>query len=71
VEKTVQTRNYQDPLEKSFERHLAWTFIFTDTDENASVHIVAEDYSDREFSLPIGAILEMAEVIRAQMLAIN
>ena len=66
MEKTVQTRRYQDPLEGSFEKLVPWTFTFTNVDENSTVHIAADDWSDRKISLPIGVILEMAEVIRLQ-----
>lgn len=66
MERTVQTRRYQDPLEGSFEKIFPWTFVFTSTDENASVHILADDFSGRQFSLPVGAIIEMAEVLKKQ-----
>ena len=59
MEKTVQTRRYQDPLEGSFEKLVPWTFTFTNVDENSTVHIAADDWSDRKISLPIGVILEI------------
>jgi len=65
MERTVKTRGYQDPLER-FEKHFPWTFVFDETGDNAPVHISAEDWSDRNIALPVGVILEMAEVIRAR-----
>jgi len=64
MEQSVQTENYQDPLEGAFEKRLPWTFTFTDTDNHASVHITADDWSGRQFALPVGAILEMADRLR-------
>lgn len=61
--KTVQTRHYQDPLEGEFERRIPWTFIFSSTVEDAPVRILADDLSGREIAIPVGAILEMAEVL--------
>lgn len=65
MERTVQTRSFQDPLEGSFEKLFPWTFIFSDMDENAPVRVMADDKSGREITLPIGVILEMAEVLQA------
>ena len=66
VEKTVQTKSYQDPLEDAFEKHLPWSATFTKTDENATIHFTADDFSDRQFALPVGVILELAEAIQFQ-----
>jgi len=66
MERTARTRSYQDPLEGACEKPLPWTFIFSDTDENATVHISADDWSDRQLAIPVGAILEMAEVLRTR-----
>ena len=71
MERTVQTRSYQDPLEPAFEKVLPWTFVFSSTEENTPIHITADDWSDREISLPVGVILEIAEVLRAQMPMVN
>lgn len=64
METTLQTRCYQDPLE-DFERSFPWTFVFTDADHNAPVHIVAEDTSGREIALPVGVIFDIADALRA------
>jgi hypothetical protein len=71
MQTTVQSKSYQDPLEGSFEKRLPWTVIFSSTDDDAPVHIVANDFSGREFSLPVGAILEFAEALRLQQALTN
>jgi hypothetical protein len=65
METTLRTRNYQDPQESAFRRRFPWTFIFTHTDQDASVHVVADDTSGREITLPVGVILEMAKALKA------
>ena len=65
MERTVRTRSYQDPLE-SYEKRFPWTFVFDGADEDAAVHIASEDWSDRHIALPVGVILEMAEVLKAR-----
>jgi len=69
MERTVQTRSYQDPLEGAFEKLVTWTFIFTSDDEHAPVHVLCDDFSGRQFALPVGAFLEMAEVLRKAQVA--
>jgi len=66
VGKTIQTKSYQDPLEGAFEKNLPWSATFSKTDENATIHLMADDYSDRQFALPVGVILELAEAILFQ-----
>jgi len=66
MEQTLQTDCYQDPLEEAFEKRFPWSFVFTEIDDDASVHIVADDFSGRQFALPVGAIIEIAEALRAQ-----
>lgn len=66
MERTIQTKRYQDPLEGAFEKRFPWSFVFTEIDSDSPVHIVADDLSGREFALPIGVVLEMAEALRAQ-----
>jgi hypothetical protein len=66
MERTVRTRSYQDPLEGAFEKRFPWSFILADTTADSPIHIVADDMSGREFSLPAGVILEMAEAIQFQ-----
>lgn len=66
METSVQTRSYQDPHEGSFEKRFPWTFVFTKSGDDDAIHIVADDLSGRELSLPAGVILEIAEAIRFQ-----
>lgn len=64
METTLQTRNYQDPQEGAFKHRFPWTYIFTYTDDDASVHVMADDTSGREITLPVGVILEMARALK-------
>lgn len=65
METTLQTKHYQDPTESDFERRHPWTFVFNDTNSDAPVHVIADDTSGREFSLPVGVILEIARALRS------
>jgi len=62
MERTVQSRGYQDPSEV-YEKRVSWTLTFTETGEDSPIHIAANDWSGREIVLPVGVILEMAEVL--------
>jgi hypothetical protein len=66
METSITTKGYQDPLEDAFEKYLPWSATFTKTDENATIHFAAGDFSDRQFALPVGVILELAEAIQFQ-----
>ena len=71
MKRTVQTRHYQDPLEERFEKRIPWTFVFDSTDDDSPVCVLADDFSKREIMLPVGAIMEMAEVLAAKQPAAN
>lgn len=65
METTLQTRHYQDPQENAFKRSFPWTYVFTHTDPDAAVHVMADDTSGREITLPVGVILEIARALKA------
>ncbi len=66
MELTLQTKGYQDPAE-SYNKSLRWTATYTEEDD--LVHISADDWSGREINIPLGAILEIAEKLRAKQSA--
>ena len=66
METTVTTKGYQDPAERGFEKLLAWNAVIDGVDDDAPVHLSANDWSDREIALPAGLILEIADAIRFQ-----
>lgn len=63
MEKTLVTRDYQDPAEP-FDKRLRWNVVFSDTDQDSAIHISAEDWSGRQITLPAGALIEIADMIR-------
>ena len=65
MERKVQTREYQDPLERAYEKRFPWTFILhNEPAPDTPIYITADDWSGREFALPAGVILEIAEHLR-------
>lgn len=68
MEMTLQTKGYQDPAE-SYKKPLRWSAVYTDTDENSSVLIFADDWSGREIMIPLGVVFEIAEKLRAKQSA--
>ena len=70
MEATFQTKCYQDPAE-FYEKRFPWTVVYSDhdPDPDTPVHISADDWSDREITIPLGVIVEIAKLIREKQVA--
>lgn len=67
MEATLQTKCYQDPQE-FYEKRFSWNVIFDSANPSSDtpIHIIADDWSGREITLPLGVLEEIIAALRVE-----